>query len=116
LIVRTSGKHTVHSLSTYLNVSARTIQRDLKSVEKLLQQFDLAVKRTASEGLFIDGNNEQIYRLVQSLISVNPTDETPEERKLSLLITLLHEGPSFKMQVLAGQLGVSTATLTSYLD
>ncbi|KOF10568.1 sugar transporter [Planococcus glaciei] len=116
LIVRTSGKHTVHSLSTYLNVSARTIQRDLKSVEKLLQQFDLAVKRTASEGLFIDGNNEQIYRLVQSLISVNPTDETPEERKLSLLITLLHEGPSFKMQVLAGQLGISTATLTSYLD
>lgn len=116
LIVRTSGKHTVHSLSTYLNVSARTIQRDLKSVEKLLKQFDLVVKRNASEGLFIEGNNEQIYRLVQSLISVNPTDERPEERKLGLLIILLHEGPSFKKQVLANELGISTATLTSYLD
>ncbi|MGK7379232.1 BglG family transcription antiterminator [Planococcus sp. 1R117A] len=116
LIVRTSGKHTVHSLSTYLNVSARTIQRDLKSVEKLLKQFDLEVKRTANEGLFIEGNDDQVYRLIQRLISVSPTDETPEERKLSLLITLLHEGPSFKKQVLAKQVGISTATLTSYLD
>ncbi len=116
LIVRTSGKHTVHSLATYLNVSGRTIQRDLKSVEKLLTQFDLVIKRNASEGLFIDGNNDQVYRLVQNLISVNPTDETPEERKLSLLIILLHEGPSFKKQVLANQLGISPATLTTYLD
>lgn len=116
LIVRTSGKHTVHSLATYLNVSGRTIQRDLKSVEKMLAQFDLVIKRNASEGLFIDGNNDQIYRLVQNLISVNPTDETPEERKLSLLIILLHEGPSFKKQVLANQLGISPATLTTYLD
>lgn len=116
LLVRTSGKHTVHSLSTYLNVSARTVQRDLKSVEKLLKQFDLAIKRTANEGLFIDGKNEQIYRLIQNLATVSPTDETPEERKLSLLLILLHEGPSFKKQVLANELGISTVTLTAYLD
>ncbi|WKA54778.1 BglG family transcription antiterminator [Planococcus shixiaomingii] len=116
LIVRTAGKHTVHSLSTYVNVSARTIQRDLKSVEKLLKQFDLVLKRTVDEGLYIDGKNEQIYRLVQQLISIQPTDETPEERKLNLLIVLLHEGPSFKTRMLANQLGVSTATLSAYLD
>ncbi|MCM3761948.1 BglG family transcription antiterminator [Alkalihalobacillus oceani] len=116
LIVKTSGKHTVHSLATYLNVSVRTIQRDLKSIEKMLQQFELGVDRTGNEGLFIKGKNEQIYRLIQHLASVDPTDETPEERKLKLLVTLLHEGPSFKKQVLAQQLGVSGATLTSYLD
>lgn len=116
LLVRTSGKHTIHSLSTYLNVSARTIQRDLKSVEKLLEQFDLVVKRTANEGLFIDGKNEQIYRLIQYLATVSPTDETPEERKLSLLLILLHEGPSFKKQVLANQMGISPVTLTTLLD
>ncbi|MBM7571942.1 BglG family transcription antiterminator [Aquibacillus albus] len=116
LIVKTKGKHTVHSLSTFLNVSVRTVQRDLKSVEKILKQFDLELKRTSNDGLFIKGKNEQIYRLVQNLTSVNPTDETPEERKLSLLVILLHEGPSFKIQVLANQLGISTATLTAYLD
>ncbi|WP_142830401.1 BglG family transcription antiterminator [Planococcus soli] len=116
LIVRTSGKHTVHSLSSYLDVSARTIQRDLKSVGKMLQQFELAVERTGDEGLFIAGKNEQVYRLIQNLMTVSPADETPEERKLKLLIILLHEGPFFKKQVLAGQLGISTATLTAYLD
>ena len=116
LIVRTSGKHTVHSLSSYLDVSARTIQRDLKSVGKMLQQFELTVERTASEGLFIAGKNEQVYRLIQNLMTVTPADETPEERKLKLLIILLQDGPFFKKKVLAGQLGISTTTLTTYLD
>lgn len=116
LIVKTSGRHTVHSLSEFLNVSGRTIQRDLKSVEKTLKQFHLKLQRTSNDGLFIDGKNEHIYKLIQKLTGVNPTDITPEERKLRLLITLLHEGPSFKKQVLANQLGVSAVTLTSYLD
>ncbi|SDI29823.1 BglG family transcription antiterminator [Alteribacillus bidgolensis] len=116
LIVRTSGKHTVHSLSAFLHVSGRTIQRNLKSVEKILNEYDLTLKYTENEGLFIDGKNEQIYRLIQNLTDVDPIDETPEERKLSLLVTLLHEGPSFKKQMLANQLGISIATLTAYLD
>ncbi|SEI02082.1 transcriptional antiterminator, BglG family [Halobacillus karajensis] len=116
LIVRTSGKHTVHSLSSFLDVSVRTVQRDLKSIEKILQPFDLELNRTANDGLFIDGKNEQIFRLIQNLAGVHPTDETPEERKLRLLIILLHEGPSIKKQALANELGVSSATLTAYLD
>ncbi|SET51972.1 mannitol operon transcriptional antiterminator [Salinibacillus kushneri] len=116
LIVRSSGTHTIHSLSAFLNVSVRTIQRDLKSVEKILKPFDLKLERHPNEGLYIDGRNDQIYRLVQSLISVNTTDETPEERKLRLLLILLHEGPSLKKQVLANELGISDSTLTSYLD
>ncbi len=116
LIVKTSGKHTVYSLSAFLNVSGRTIQRNLKSIESILTEYHLELKRTANEGLFIDGKNEHVYRLIQHLAEVNPTDETPEERKLNLLIILLHEGPSFKKQVLANQLGISVTTLTSYLD
>ncbi|EGA91277.1 transcriptional regulator MtlR [Planococcus donghaensis MPA1U2] len=115
-IVRTSGKHTVHSLSSYLDVSARTIQRDLKSIEKTLVEFELKIERTADEGLIITGPNDQIYRLIQNLITVSPADETPEERKLKLLIILLHEGPFFKKQVLASQLGISNAALTTHLD
>ncbi|RDI45572.1 BglG family transcription antiterminator [Falsibacillus pallidus] len=116
LIVKTSGKHTVHSLSAYLNVSGRTIQRNLKSIEGILKQHHLELKRNPNEGLFIDGKNEHIFRLIQQLAEANATDETPEERKLHLLIALLHEGPSFKKQVLANELGISVTTLTAYLD
>jgi mannitol operon transcriptional antiterminator len=116
LIIRTSGKHTVSTLSDYLNVSGRTVQRNLKSVEKILKEHHLELKRTTNDGLFIDGKNESIYKLIQKLADLVPTDETPEERKLNLLIILLHEGPYFKKQVLANQLGISPATLTAYLD
>ncbi|MGN8646791.1 BglG family transcription antiterminator [Gracilibacillus sp. HCP3S3_G5_1] len=116
LVMKTSGKHTPHSLANYLNVSVRTIQRDLKAVENILKPFELHLNRTTNDGLIIDGKNEHIFKLVQQLSHVHPTDQTPEEKKLQLLITLLHEGTFFKTQLLAKQLGVSVTTLTSYLD
>lgn len=116
LVTRMSAKHTVNSLATYLDVSARTIQRDLKSVDKLLEGFGLAMKRNAADALFIDGNNEKIYRLMQKLAASSAPEATPEEKKLRLLVILMEEGAFFKKQVLSNQLGISTTTLTSYLD
>ena len=116
LVTRMSAKHTVNSLATYLDVSARTIQRDLKSVDKLLEGFGLTMKRNAADALFIDGNNEKIYRLMQKLAASSAPEATPEEKKLRLLIILMEEGAFFKKQVLSNQLGISTTTLTSYLD
>ncbi|WP_208587805.1 BglG family transcription antiterminator [Gracilibacillus suaedae] len=116
LVMKTSGKHTPHSLASYLHVSVRTVQRDLKAVENILKSFELQLKRTTNDGLMIDGKNEHIFKLMQQLYHVHPTDETPEEKKLQLLIILLHEGSFFKTQVLAKQLGVSATTLASYLD
>lgn len=116
LIIKTSGKHTVNSIATYLNVSVRTIHRDLKAIEKILDQFQLKLIRATNDGLSIDGKNEHIFRLIQKLLAIKPTDRTPQERKLQLLIVLLEEEESFKIQSLASQLGVSMTTLTLYLD
>ncbi|MFP8782836.1 BglG family transcription antiterminator [Planococcus plakortidis] len=116
LVTRMAGKHTVNSLAAYLDVSARTIQRDLKSVEKLLEPFGLLMKRDAADALYLDGNNEKIYRLMQKLAASSVPEASPEEKKLRLLVILLEEGAFFKKQVLSNQLGISTTTLTSYLD
>ena len=70
LIIKTSGKHTAFSIATYLNVSARTIQRDLKSIEKILHSFDLHLVRNVNKGLMIEGKNEQIFRLIQYLVEI----------------------------------------------
>ncbi|MRG86073.1 BglG family transcription antiterminator [Salinibacillus xinjiangensis] len=116
LVAKTSGKHTPQSLASYLNVSVRTVQRDLKAVEKILNQFDLILQRTTNDGLVIEGKNEDMFKLIQQLSNVHPTDDTPEEKKLQLLIKLFHEGSSFKAQVLAKELVVSSTTLATYLD
>ncbi|MEK3889128.1 BglG family transcription antiterminator [Bacillus sp. FSL K6-3431] len=115
LIIKTSGKHTAYSIATYLRVSARTIQRDLKSIEKILQSFDLHLVRNMDKGLLIEGKNEHIFRLIQHLVGMETIDQTPQERKLLLLLALLQE-EFYTIQVLAMDLGVSITTLTTYLD
>jgi mannitol operon transcriptional antiterminator len=115
LIIKTSGKHTALSIASSLNVSARTVQRDLKLVEKIFQQFDLELARSSNQGLVIMGKNEQIFRLIQHLTSSKLIDQRPEERKLRLLLAILEED-LYKTQVLANFLGISAATLAAYLD
>ncbi|MED1472620.1 BglG family transcription antiterminator [Bacillus salipaludis] len=115
LIIKTSGKHTALSLATYLNVSVRTIQRNLKSIEKVLDSFDLQLVRNTDKGLVVEGKNEQVFRLIQYLMGIDPIDQTPQEKKLLLLIALIQE-ESYKIQALSIDLGVSAATLTAYLD
>ncbi|MCS0787549.1 BglG family transcription antiterminator [Cytobacillus firmus] len=115
LIIKTSGKHTALSIASSLNVSARTIQRDLKAVEKIVSEFELKLTRNLNQGLAIEGKNEQIFRLIQHLTSSEPIDQPPQEKKLRLLIAIIEED-LYKTQVLASYLGISTATLSAYLD
>lgn len=115
LIIKTSGKHTALSIASSLNVSARTIQRDLKAVEKIVSEFNLKLTRNLNQGLAIEGKNEQIFRLIQHLTNSEPVDQPPQEKKLRLLIAILEED-LYKTQVLASYLGISTATLSAYLD
>lgn len=115
LIIKTSGKHTALSIASSLHVSARTIQRDLKSVEKILQHFDLRLTRNKNQGLVIEGKDEQIFRLIQHLARSELIDEPLQERKLRLLLAVLEED-LYKTQVLSSYLGISTVTLSTYLD
>ncbi|MFS0639182.1 BglG family transcription antiterminator [Mesobacillus foraminis] len=115
LIIKTSGKHTALSIASSLNVSARTVQRDLKAVEKIIKEFDLELTRTSNQGLAIEGRNEQIFRLIQHITSSEPIDQPPQEKRLRLLLAILEE-ELYKAQVLANYLGISAATLTAYLD
>lgn len=115
LIIKSAGRYTTYSIAKFLHVSTRTVQRDLKAVEKILAKYDLELARNADKGLSIVGANQQIFRLVQTLAGTKTVDQTPEERKLLLFIALL-ENESCKTQVLANQLGVSITTLSTYLD
>jgi mannitol operon transcriptional antiterminator len=115
LLIKTSGKQTAASLANHLNVSGRTVHRDLSGVEKILQTFDLHLVRNLETGLRIEGKNENIFRLVQKVLSMVPIDQTPEEKKLQLLIVLMQED-AFKIQSLAMELGVSNATITTYIE
>ncbi|MFY4776673.1 BglG family transcription antiterminator [Metabacillus sp. RGM 3146] len=116
LMIKTSGKHTAHSIADYLNVSVRTVQRDLKNIEHLLERFELKLVKSNEKGLSVTGKNEHIFRLIQTLVSIQPIDLSAEERKLLILLQLLDKQDSLKLAPLANDLGISVTTLVTYLD
>src|SRR5690606_4330025 len=114
LMVKKGGKHSISSIAEFLHVSTRTIQRDLKSIEKILKKFDLSVEN--DNGLTILGTNNNFYRLIQELNKINPIDFSLEERRLLAYTKLLDaEGP-IKLPSLANELGISITTLGTDLD
>lgn len=115
-MMKTSGLHTAQSISRFLNVSVRTVNRDLKTIEHLLNRFNLKLQRASGHGLEVAGNNENIFRLMQELAKVKPTDLPAEERKLLILIRLFHENESVKVITLANELNTSITTVGTDLD
>ncbi|ALC83730.1 MULTISPECIES: BglG family transcription antiterminator [Bacillus] len=115
-MIRTSGLHTAQSISHFLNVSVRTVNRDLKTIEHLLNRFNLKLQRVSGQGLEIVGSNENIFRMMQELAKVKPTDLPAEERKLLILIRLFHEKEAVKVLTLANELNTSITTIGTDLD
>ncbi|MEK5441405.1 BglG family transcription antiterminator [Fredinandcohnia sp. FSL W7-1320] len=114
LMVKKSGNHTISSIADFLHVSTRTIQRDIKSIEKILKKFDLSVEN--DNGLSIVGTNENFYRLIQELNKIKPIDFTIEERRLLAYIKLLDADGPIKLAPLANELGISITTLGTDID
>lgn len=116
LLLKMSGKHTAATLAASLNVSERTVNRDMRNIEKLLSRFDLKVLKNDNHRFYISGANENIFKLAQSLAKIEPMDFSSEERKLILLLKLIDETEPVKLYSLSSGLDISVATLSSYLD
>ncbi|WP_028976343.1 BglG family transcription antiterminator [Sporolactobacillus terrae] len=116
LLLKTSGKHSALSIASYLQVSVRTVRRDLKNIERLLTSQGLQLVQNKDKSLRIQGANQAIFKLVQALSNVQPVDLSAKERKLLLFVKLFQSDESMKTGPLAHDLAISSTTLTSDLD
>ncbi|GAK14326.1 BglG family transcription antiterminator [Geomicrobium sp. JCM 19039] len=95
------------------SVSLRTIQRDLKALERTVQPFGLTLIRNRDRTVFLQGNLEALRTYLQSMSSA---DFTSEERQGVLLVQLLTAGEPVKLFTLSHHLGVTASTVSSDLD
>lgn len=116
LLIKKSGKHTALSFADFLHVSVRTIHRDLRNIETILESFDLQLEKSSDNGLLITGSDQNIYRLIQELTKVKPQDLSLEERRLLCFIKMAESKDPVKLTPLAKELGVSITTLGTDLD
>lgn len=107
---------TVKDLSESLQVSERTIHRDLKKIEHSIENYHLRLIKKAGQGVRIQGEIKNIQQLQSVITSEVATDFTPEERKTIILTMLLERNEPIKLFTLANELNVTSATVSNDLD
>lgn len=107
---------TIQQLASNLEVSGRTIHRDLKSVEDILHYYTLTLNKKSGVGVKVNGNKENKRKLELALTHVEHTDYTPDERQAIILSTLLETNEPIKLFALANELQVTIATVSNDLD
>ncbi|MCA1010174.1 BglG family transcription antiterminator [Halobacillus halophilus] len=116
MLLETSQDLTIKDMAESLDVSARTIHRDLKGVEDVLESHGLSLEKKTGKGIAIFGEEERRRDLKMSINEQNSVDYTPEERHVLILSWLLESQDPVKLMTLSNELGVTVATISHDLD
>ncbi|WP_413377355.1 BglG family transcription antiterminator [Alkalihalobacillus sp. 1P02AB] len=114
LIVKQNDGIPLSDIAKSLEVSTRTIQRDLKGIEDILAEFNLSLKKGIN-GFGVVGNLDDRVNLMSFLGTLDHEEYTPEERQVVLLSHLLHVREPVKLFALANELNVTVATVSNDL-
>jgi mannitol operon transcriptional antiterminator len=107
---------TVNEIAEQIEVSTRTIHRELNDIEDLLAVYQLQLVKKAGIGILIDGdikNKEIVRRLLHNQRIV---EYSSKERKLLILCQLLESKEPVKLISMAHDLKVTIATISNDLD
>ncbi|NGQ95223.1 BglG family transcription antiterminator [Brevibacillus sp. SYP-B805] len=107
---------TVREIAEEIDVSTRTVHRELDELEPALESYRLQLIRKIGIGVRLQGEAAAKEALRQDLEKAAADDLTPHERKIIILCTLLEATEPVKLLSLAHELKVTTATVSHDLD
>ncbi|PAD40320.1 BglG family transcription antiterminator [Terribacillus sp. 7520-G] len=106
----------IRELAEHLNVSSRTIHRELKQVERTLAENKLSLLRVTGSGIRIEGEKAHMEAMQEQLRDAVEVDTTQEERLLHLLYLLVEAAEPVKVAYLANEVQLSKTAISVYLD
>ncbi|WP_080872736.1 BglG family transcription antiterminator [Oceanobacillus timonensis] len=106
---------TVKSIAETLEVSSRTIYRDLEGMESLLKQFHLSLYTEPGKGIQIQGSAEEKETLKSTVEDIDDYEITTIERRILILGELLEASFPIKLISFANDFGVTMATISKDL-
>ncbi|WP_080844298.1 BglG family transcription antiterminator [Cytobacillus gottheilii] len=116
LLLLQPGETTVKEIAKELEVSSRTIHRDLKGVEEILKEYGLELNKKSGIGIGVTGEEEKKEMLRLFLFNLSHNEYTPEERQTMILSALLDAAEPVKLVSLANDLNVTIATVSNDLN
>jgi len=115
ILLNETNELTVKDLADQIGVSGRTIHRDLKNVEDILEEYDLTLQKKSGVGIHVTGDKSKIRELELFLFNLYHTEYTPNERQTMILCALLEANEPVKLHGIANDLNVTIATVSNDL-
>ena len=104
-------------IASALDVSARTITREMHGLEMALMPYGITLLRRTGAGFMLTGDKEDLTRLRTQISKVNVRRElTPDQRRSILVTRLLMADEPLKLFALARILDVTDSTVSHDLD
>lgn len=116
LLIEYRNGITVEELMRVLNVSKRTVYREIASIEASLAKFQLQINKPRGEGYRLIGDPFQVDALKQKIYQVSPNNFDMVQRQHALAITLLQADDAITMEALAYDFEVSVGTINADLS
>src|SRR5699024_8133704 len=107
---------TIKELASAIDVSSRTIHRDLQQVEKTLAAFQIGLIKKAGAGLSIHTTAAKKDSMREAMRANTFYEYTPKERQAIILTTLYSAKEQIIIFSLSTDLHVTTATRSHDLD
>ncbi|MBP2241017.1 mannitol operon transcriptional antiterminator [Cytobacillus eiseniae] len=114
-LIREKEEMTIKELSKIIDVSARTIHRDLNSIKDFLESYQLTLVRKSGVGVQIVGDEDKKLELKKQLNIFTFREYTVDERQTMILCILYESTEPVKLYTLAQELRVSIATVSADL-
>ncbi|EKY01654.1 BglG family transcription antiterminator [Selenomonas sp. oral taxon 138] len=104
-------------IASALDVSARTITREMHGLEMALMPYGITLLRRTGAGFMLTGDKADLTRLRTQISKVNVRGElTPDQRRSILVTRLLMADEPIKLFALARILDVTDSTVSHDLD
>ncbi|GIM46731.1 transcription antiterminator BglG [Collibacillus ludicampi] len=116
LLLQSSCFTTLKSISDELQISIRTVQRELSGLKEILNEYGLRLNKKSGVGLSIEGDEEAKQSLFQQLsISKSIKIFSPEERQYFLMQLLLTLKEPTKLYYFSRKFNVTESTISNDL-
>ncbi len=117
LLIENGSIKTIGAIARQLDVSAKTISRNLTKVDEILAAYDLTLERRTGSGLQLIGSSIKKFSLYEAVKkSLDRKEYSPKERLSVIISRLLSSREPIKLFVLSSQLRVTDSTISNDLD
>lgn len=117
IMLETEDSISVQELAARINVSKRTVQRELEYIESGLKPYNITYETKTGKGVWLAGSKEDKKRLLDELKGTDNYDESNrEDRRKRLILEILKDKGLKKLFYYSSQFRVSEATISTDLE